>query len=536
MSAPLLVRRSSFRTVVVVVGLVALVGAVASSSVARAATVIVTTDSGPVEGLVTPTMTEFLGVPFAAPPTGDLRWQPPQPPVPWTTPRDATVFGNHCPQLPSDFGLPSDTEDCLVLNVYVPVRHGFPSDSRRNRPVMVWIHGGAFSVGESDVYDPTRLVAQDVIVITINYRLGALGFLAHPALSAESPAGVSGNYGLLDQQAALRWVQDNIAAFGGNPHKVTIFGESAGGFSVHAHLVSPLAAGLFQHAIVESGAFFTQPTLAAAETTGSNFAIAVGCSDQTAACLRAVPVDQVLANWGTGLTSTTPVIDGVVIPEPLRNAFASGHFNRVPIIEGSNHDEFRLFVALLYDLAGGPLPADQYDAAVASLLQLPLNFAQTIDSHYPIATYGSADLALAALATDAAFACNAQAVAHNMSVRVRTYGYEFADENAPPILPPASFPYGAAHGLEIQYLFNLPAQLNSPPLTSDQQQLASYMVKYWTRFARTGKPRVIHTPRWPKQSDDSLLSLQAPTPQPKTRSNFNFDHQCSTLWNALLGN
>src|SRR5947209_7622729 len=174
MSAPLLVRRSSFRTVVVVVGLVALVGAVASSSVARAATVIVTTDSGPVEGLVTPTMTEFLGVPFAAPPTGDLRWQPPQPPVPWTTPRDATVFGNHCPQLPSDFGLPSDTEDCLVLNVYVPVRHGFPSDSRRNRPVMVWIHGGAFSVGESDVYDPTRLVAQDVIVITINYRLGAL--------------------------------------------------------------------------------------------------------------------------------------------------------------------------------------------------------------------------------------------------------------------------------------------------------------------------------------------------------------------------
>src|SRR5207248_33502 len=162
------------------------------------------------------------------------------------------VFGNHCPQLPSDFGLPSDTEDCLVLNVYVPVRHGFPSDSRRNRPVMVWIHGGAFSVGESDVYDPTRLVAQDVIVITINYRLGA------------------------------------------------------------------------------------------AETPGSNFAIAVGCSDQTAACLRAVPVDQVLANWGTGLTSTTPVIDGVVIPEPLRNAFASGHFNRVPIIEGSNHDEFRL--------------------------------------------------------------------------------------------------------------------------------------------------------------------------------------------------
>ncbi len=380
MSAPSLIRTSVCN---VLVALLAAIAVIASESRALAATAIVTTDSGPVEGLVTTAMTEFLGIPFAAPPTGDLRWQPPQPPTPWTTPRDATVFGNHCPQAFSPFGLETDTEDCLVLNVYVPVHRGFPADARRHRPVMVWIHGGAFSVGESDVYDPARLVAQDVTVVTINYRLGALGFLAHPALTAESPDGISGNYGLLDQQAALRWVQRNIASFGGSPHRVTIFGESAGGFSVHAHLASPLAAGLFQRAIVESGAFFTQPTLAAAEPTGTAFAIAVGCSDQTAACLRAAPVDQILANWGTGLSSTTPVIDGVVLPQPLRNAFARGEFNRVPIIEGSNQDEFRLFVALLYDLVSAPLTADQYDAAVASLLQIPLDFAAAITSHYP---------------------------------------------------------------------------------------------------------------------------------------------------------
>ena len=191
MSAPSLVRTLSFRNAAV--GLVALAAMIASVRVAAGATVIATTDTGPVEGLVAPTLTEFLGIPYAAPPVGDLRWQPPQPPAPWSTPRDATVFGNHCPQLFSPFGLESDTEDCLVLNVYVPLRHGFPSDARRRRPVMVWIHGGAFSVGESDVYDPVRLVAQDVVVVTINYRLGALGFLAHPALSVESPDGISGN-------------------------------------------------------------------------------------------------------------------------------------------------------------------------------------------------------------------------------------------------------------------------------------------------------------------------------------------------------
>jgi para-nitrobenzyl esterase len=533
MSTPLLVRTPSIRAALV--GLLALTALVASGRVAIAQTVTATTDTGAVEGLVAPTMTEFLGIPYAASPVGDLRWQPPQPPAPWSTPRDATTYGNHCPQPFSPFGLETDTEDCLLLNVYVPLRHGFPSDSRRRRPVMVWIHGGAFSVGESDVYDPEKLVAQDVIVVTINYRLGALGFLAHPALSAESADGVSGNYGILDQQAALRWVQRNIAFFGGNPHKVTIFGESAGGFSVHAHLASPLAAGLFQRAIVQSGAFFTQPTLAGGEALGTALATTLGCSDQTAACLRALPIAQILANQGTSLGATTPVIDGVVLPEPLRDAFKAGRFNQVPIIEGSNHDEFRLFVALLYDLVGGPLTADQYDAAVASLLQIPLDLAPLITSHYPLSDYDSPDLALAAIGTDAGFACNAQAVAHQLARYVKTYAYEFDDQNAPPLLPPVSFPYGAAHGLEIPYLFVIPNVVGAPALDADQQQLSNLMLRYWTRFARSGKPRATQGPAWPKQANDVLLSLRAPTPQTTSSTTFNNDHHCA-FWNSLIGN
>src|SRR5690349_6433505 len=311
------------------------------ASVAHAQTVTATLPVGPVAGVVTPAMLEFLGIPYAEAPVGDLRWAPPEPHAPWTTPLDASTFGSPCPQTPSAFGIPSSTEDCLFLNVYVPHRKTVPErDLKRKRPVMVWIHGGAFQVGSAGNYDPTKLVtAGDVIVVSINYRLGALGFLAHPALSAESPAGISGNYGILDQQLALRWVQDNIAGFGGDPKRVTIFGESAGGISVHTQLASPLAAGLFRRAIVQSGAVFAQPTLQAAEALGQHSADALGCSDQTAACLRALSVDDVLANQPSGLQTTSPVIDGVVLPLPLRDAFQNGAFNRVPVMQGSNHDE-----------------------------------------------------------------------------------------------------------------------------------------------------------------------------------------------------
>src|SRR5262249_48805903 len=232
---------------------------------------VVVTDTGPVRGIATSTIQQFRGIPYAEAPVGDLRWRPPQELARWTGVLDATAFGPHCPQVASPYGIASTTEDCLFLNVFTPnkTNQGRP----HLLPVMFWIHGGGLVVGESDGYDPSALVAHDVVVVTINYRIGELGFLAHPALAAESPTGASGNYGLMDQHAALRWVHRNIRAFGGDPDNVTIFGQSAGALSVHSQLASPLAAGLFHKAIVESGAYsLTQPSLAAAEAAGTAFA------------------------------------------------------------------------------------------------------------------------------------------------------------------------------------------------------------------------------------------------------------------------
>jgi para-nitrobenzyl esterase len=250
---------------------------------------VVNTDRGPVRGVSTSNGAEFLGIPYAAPPVGDLRWRAPQPAASWQTPRDASQFANHCPQLASPFGVASTTEDCLYLNVYT--QQAAPRGGPLLRPVMVYIHGGAFLTGESDDYGPRRFLGSNVVLVTINYRLGALGFMANAALAAESPDGSSGNYGLMDQQAALGWVSRNINAFGGDPNNVTIFGESAGGLSVHANLVSPRSKGLFAHAIVESGAYaLTQPTLAAAESAGAAYATSLGCGATDLVCLRSQSV------------------------------------------------------------------------------------------------------------------------------------------------------------------------------------------------------------------------------------------------------
>ncbi len=513
----------------------------ASAAPALAETVTASPPAGPVTGVVRDTVLAFLGIPYAEPPVGPLRWQPPVPHAPWTTPRDASVVGAHCAQPASPFGVATNAEDCLFLNVYTPHRQlAAARDLRRKLPVMVWIHGGAFQVGESDEYDPTRLVhTGDVVVVTLNYRLGALGFLAHPALDAESPDGVSGNYGLLDQQLALQWVRDNIAAFGGNPKRVTIFGESAGGISVHAQLASPLAVGLFHRAIVESGGVFNQPTLAEAEATGQSIATAVGCDDQTAACLRAVSVDDLLANQGGGLSSWTPVIDGHVLPDPILKGL--NRHSRVPVIEGSNHDEMRLFVAQFEITSGsGPLSEDQYADAVAGLLGVPVGIAEVLTPHYPVAAYGNVELALSALATDAAFACGARAAVTRLAPGMPTFAYEFDDANAPELfLPPTFFPYGAAHASEIQYIFDVPNQVGAPPLDADQQALAEVMVRYWTRFARTGKPRAPHAPQWRRHDPNDtarefLISLVPPRPEGSSGSAFAAQHQCS-FWKPLLG-
>ena len=291
--------------------------AMPTDSQAQAANPLALTFSGPVRGMVSSAgVREFLGIPYAAAPVGNLRWRPPVPHGPWFQTLDATQFASHCPQTPSPFGIASTTEDCLFLNVFTPDSNAGAIGGLR--PVMVWIHGGALVDGESNDYDPTAFVKDGVIVVTINYRLGILGFLVHSAFAAEKTdpdrdgdfaAGSAGDYGLMDQQLALHWVRDNIVFFGGDPLNVTIFGESAGGLSVFSQLASPSAANLFQKAIIESGAYNqTTQTLATAEAAGTAFATAAGCSSQTGACLRALPVSTILANQNPA--GYTPNIDG----------------------------------------------------------------------------------------------------------------------------------------------------------------------------------------------------------------------------------
>jgi para-nitrobenzyl esterase len=504
--------------------------AVADSTSLAADPSIVATERGPVRGTVTGNLRKFLGIPYAAPPLGRLRWRPPQEHAPWTVPLDATRFGPHCPQQASVFGTESVREDCLFLNIFTPSDAPNERDDSHGYPVMVWIHGGALTVGESDDYIPTKLVQQGrVIVVTINYRLGALGFLAHPALSAESPHRISGNYGILDQQFAMKWVKRSISAFGGDPHTVTLFGESAGGLSVFSQLASPTAKGLFHRGIVESGAYeLTLPTLADEETHGKAFAALVSCDDQSAGCLRSRSVKEILTNWG--LFDSNPNVDGKVLPLSLDEAFAAGQFNHVPLIHGTTHDEWRFFVALSFDLAGGPVTEDTYPAVVESMVGP--DAAPLVLAEYPLSAFDSPDLAIGAIGTDSIFACPARTIDQTLSTQVATFAYEFNDSNAPELfLPPVSFPYGATHASELRYLFKLkwPGLLDS-----EQSELSENMVRYWTQFAKVGNPNSTGAPLWPPydSAQDGFQSLMPPVPG--TEFEFAMDHRCD-FWAGLFG-
>jgi para-nitrobenzyl esterase len=551
--------------------------ALATSPVAQASgPTLVTAPAGTFQGALnsTRTMRQFLGIRYAAPPVGALRWRPPQAPQSPSGTVDATRFGGHCAQPLSQFGNGTLNEDCLFLNVFAP------NDNKQDHAVMFWIHGGALFLGESDEYNASQLVAEGVVVVTINYRLGALGFMAHPAFTAESPDKISGNYGILDQQFAMQWVKRNIAAFGGDPNKVTIFGESAGGSSTLVNMVSPLASGLFHRAIVESGGYqMRQPTQADSEKKGTEFAIAEGCADpnqadaQTAACLRAVPVDKILGpcasqNSCQSLTFegtvASPVIDGKVLPESLVDAIAAGHFARVPLINGSNHDEFRLFIPLVFGFQDNVVPDAQaattpgttpYSAALQILLATivsPDRLPGVITLYPSGNTPLSANIALAAAATDAIFACNAHTIDKSASQFVPVFAYEFNDEQAPDnFLSPTTlhdgtnYPYGSDHTSEIQYLFpvsnpsGLGLDLKQTPLTANQQQLAHQMVIYWTTFAATGDPNRGEAPVvWPQYvSDlDDLISFVPPTPTHETASDptdLATVHQCA-FWDQSL--
>ena len=382
----------------------------------------------------------------------------------------------------------------------------------------MWIHGGGWTQDGGRDYDGTKLAENGVVVVTINYRLGALGFLSHPAL-ASSPGGPSGNYGLMDQQAALRWVQDNIRRFGGDPRNVTIAGESAGGLSVLAHLISPGSRGLFQRAIIQSGSFAPkQLTLAQASAFGQAFAQSVDCPDQSASCLRQVPLAKLVDNFpGAAIPGT---IDGAVIRESIGTALAGGRFARVPVLNGVNTDEQRVFVVALgltvtggsyVPIPGGPgsITAANYQDNIAAVLGVSAARAAAIAAEYPVSAYSSPEIAFSTLDHDASWACTAFEMDKALAKHVPTFAYEFNDHNAPPrYIPQLGV---ATHGSEIAYIFDLPAAPDQAPFSPDSAALATSMRSAWASFAASGDPASGSDLRWPSFGNKQrVLSLQAP--------------------------
>jgi para-nitrobenzyl esterase len=402
--------------------------------------------------------------------------------------------------------------------------------------VLVWIHGGGLTQDADRDYDPAKLAADGTVAVTINYRLGALGFLAHPAL-ASRPGGPAGNYGLMDQQAALRWVRDNIAHFGGDPYNVTIAGESAGGLSVLAHLVSAGSRGLFQKAIIQSGSFaLNQRPLADAEAAGEAFAAQAGCPDQTAACLRQLPVSDLV---NPNFVEIPGVVDGKVLTEPIGTALAAGQFARVPVLNGTNHDEERIFVSIGLTVSQGtdvliperPVTTDNYQTDIAAALGVPAARAAAIAAEYPPAAYPLPAVAFSALVGDASFACPALQIDQLTSQRVPTYAYEFNDDTAPPIFSgPLIPPPVATHASELQYLFDMPNAPVPTPLNPGQQALAASMRAAWANFAARGNPATRAVP-WPAFGAGSAQMLSLVPPQPQIETDFAARHHCA-FWAA----
>jgi para-nitrobenzyl esterase len=438
---------------------------------------IVQTLSGLVQGVVNEsgTVVSFKGIPYAAPPVGDLRWREPQPPLSWEGVRDASRFCSSCIQVRDYSRLPhteefmiqdSISEDCLFLNLWTPAK-----TAEDKVPVLVFMHGGGFTEGSGSVlvYDGEELAKKGIIVITVNYRLGALGFLAHPELTAESPNHVSGNYGLLDQIAALQWIQNNIAAFGGDPGRVTVAGQSAGAMSVRALILSPLAKGLFHRGITESGSsyanFMSSGTLADAESMGVEFMKAKGAS--TIAELRAMDAMEVFKPVEGQTVRFNTVIDGYFMPDNTNNVFDAGKQNDTPFMTGLNADEVR-YTGDTGDALVALYPADSLSASVKEAAQEQGRLNAWLWLDYRAKT---------------SF----------------TNGYVYYFSRAIPW--PEHPEFGAFHTSEVPYVFNNLRLLNRP-FTATDTMVADMMSTYWANFVKNGDPNGEGLPEWRPYSPD----------------------------------
>jgi para-nitrobenzyl esterase len=568
-----------------------------AAAFATASAQTVVTDTGTFTGIPSPSdpaaVDVFFGIRYAAAPEAAARWTPPQPPTPPTGTVLADLPGPACPQAGSTAPLPQ-SEDCLFLNVYVPAT----TTPHSKLPVFLWIHGGALVTGTGADYDPSVMVAENnIIVVTINYRLGALGWLVEPGLLARTPSffqnvGDAGNYGLMDQQFALQWVQRNIAGFGGDARKVTVGGESAGGLSVSSNLASTTTAtGLFRSAIIESGAYMLHDVpseVVYGAIFGAGFDAALGCTQPNdAACLRAASVASILAAQGEVFAANgiSPDFGTKVLPRALQQAFSTGQFIRVPVLQGTNANEGRLFEPLDFPFAstfpnilaaGGPANFDlsnpnTFCEAEGSSTPAVCTYPQEINlflgaigfpaaentaafgaalaEQYPLANFPdpflagdapSSDEALAQIFTDLVFACNGSDSNIDLARFVPVFGYEFKDPNAPPTVgfgtavePPNDvfgFPSASEHAAELQFLFNF-----GTPLSADEQQLAGEMKTYWGNFVNTGDPNLPrHSSFWlPFNFFGSVQGLRPGPKVPNPFFNFRQEHFCQT-WQPFI--
>ncbi len=456
---------------------------------------VVRTDRGLVAGTATGDYRRFQGIPYAAPPTGRLRWTNPRPAAHWTGVRSATKPGSPCPQGPGEVPGGSTEEDCLYLNVTSPT-------SARNRPVVVWVHGGGFTSGAGSSYDARRMAVRgDVVVVTVNYRLGVFGYFALPGL----PGG--GDFGLQDQLAALRWVRRNIAGFGGDPHNVTLAGESAGGMSTCAFLTAPAAAGLFQKGIMQSGscllnwqqntwypgmpAFAPYAPLSEVQEFGKETAADLHCTDPhtVLSCLRRIEPEKLL---GVDQPYNMPAYDTPLLPRDPAEALRTGHFRKVPVISGGNRDEGAGNAAALQ--SNQPLTEQGYLDLLTGTFGA--DGGRQVAAHYPVATFGTPAQAWAAVISDQPWACPTLRGNQLLARRTTTYAYEFADRTAPNLgaPPPPNFRVGAAHAFDLPYVFDFSGY--GLWLDSAQQELSDRMVGYWTNFATTGNPNGPGLPAW----------------------------------------
>jgi para-nitrobenzyl esterase len=474
-------------------------------------------EQGLVSGTVgtSPEVRVYRGIPFAAPPVGDLRWKAPQPPAPWKGVRPATEFSNACWQTPYPAAaaiyqakLPPLSEDCLYLNLWTPAK-----SDKDHLPVMVWIHGGGFTrgFGGTSSYDGEVLARKGVLVVTINYRLGIFGFFAHPELSAESKQHASGNYALLDQIAALEWVKKNVAAFGGDPSRVTIFGESAGSWAVNALMASPLAKGLFQRAIGESGALFSpMKSLADAEKDGEKLASSLitpastngnaGAGNEqppksVLTLLRAKPAEELLKAYNTD--TARAIVDGWVLPQDVATIFAEGKQNQVPLIVGYNADEGTTLAPQAANLKAFMFVSgarQRYGPLADALLKI-----------YPAETDEEAVSSFYSAYRDQVFGWEMRTWARMAAKTGRQPVYMYYFSRRPP--GPQSARLGAFHASEIAYVFG--TFVWPFPWDDTDKKLSDAMTSYWTIFAASGNPNGGTLADWPlyDAKDDQVLEF-----------------------------